>query len=81
MQSIHKKQTQWPESESELYRPSDRRLSAKLLPNLRIEGCRVVSAADPLHNLGLLDRSRYFLQSIPSVLFPSDPTERYDIYI
>jgi hypothetical protein len=24
-----KKQTPWPESESELYRPSDRRLSAK----------------------------------------------------
>jgi hypothetical protein len=26
------KQTPWPESESELYRPSDRRLSAKLVP-------------------------------------------------
>jgi hypothetical protein len=44
------KQTPWPESASELYRPSDRRLSEKLVPTLRIEGCRVVSAAaDPLY--------------------------------
>jgi hypothetical protein len=28
----------WPESASELYRPSDRRLSAKLVPTLQIEG-------------------------------------------
>jgi hypothetical protein len=28
------KQTMWPESASELYRPSDRRLSAKLVPTL-----------------------------------------------
>jgi hypothetical protein len=34
-----KKQTQWPESASELYRPRDRRLSAKLVPTFfRIEG-------------------------------------------
>jgi hypothetical protein len=32
------KQTPWTESGSELYLPSDRRLSAKLEPNLRIEG-------------------------------------------
>jgi hypothetical protein len=30
--------TPWPESASELYRPSNRRLSAKLVPSLRIEG-------------------------------------------
>jgi hypothetical protein len=30
--------TPWPESASELYRPSDRRLSAKLVATLRIEG-------------------------------------------
>jgi hypothetical protein len=42
------KQTPWRESASELYRPSDRRLSEKLVPVfLRIEGCRVVSTADP----------------------------------
>jgi hypothetical protein len=39
--------TSWPESESELYRPSDRRLSAKLAPNFAGRGCHVVSATDP----------------------------------
>jgi hypothetical protein len=33
-----KKKTPWPESASELYRPSDRSLSAKLVPILPIEG-------------------------------------------
>jgi hypothetical protein len=33
-----KKKTPWPESANELCRPSDRRLSAKLVPNFRIEG-------------------------------------------
>jgi hypothetical protein len=33
---------------SELYRPSDRRLSAKLVPTLADRGCHVVSATDPL---------------------------------
>jgi hypothetical protein len=35
-------------SASELYRPSDRRLSAKLVPPFADRGCRVVSATDPL---------------------------------
>jgi hypothetical protein len=30
--------TPWPESESELYRPSDRRLSAKLVPTFADKG-------------------------------------------
>jgi hypothetical protein len=38
-------------SASELYRPRDRRLSAKSVPTFA--GCRVVSAADPLHNTNL----------------------------
>jgi hypothetical protein len=33
----------WPESASELYRPSDRRLLAKLVPTFADRGCRVVS--------------------------------------
>jgi hypothetical protein len=41
------KKTPWLESASELYRPSDRRLSAKLVPTLAIRGCRVVSATIP----------------------------------
>jgi hypothetical protein len=38
--SLHltKKKTPWPESESELYRPSDRRSSAKLVPTFEGRG-------------------------------------------
>jgi hypothetical protein len=50
------KKTQWPESASELYRTSDRRLSAKLVPNFEDRGCHVVSVSDPYgRNLGFLD--------------------------
>jgi hypothetical protein len=41
------KKTPWPESASELYRQSDRRLSTKLVPNFADRGCRVVSATHP----------------------------------
>jgi hypothetical protein len=37
----------WPESASELYRPSDHRFSAKLVPALADSGCCVVSRTDP----------------------------------
>jgi hypothetical protein len=47
------------ESASEIHRPSDRRLSAKLLPNFADAGCHVVSVTDPYDRiLGFLDRSR-----------------------
>jgi hypothetical protein len=60
MHDLHKK-TQCPESASELYRPSDRRLSAKLLPTFADRGCHVVSVTDPYVSIvGFLDRSRYF---------------------
>jgi hypothetical protein len=39
--------TPWPEFASELYRPSDRRLSAKLVPTYVDRGCHVVSVTDP----------------------------------
>jgi hypothetical protein len=39
--------TPWSESASELYRPSDRRLSAKRLPTCVDRGCHVVSVTDP----------------------------------
>jgi hypothetical protein len=53
--------TPWPEFASELYRSSDRRLSAKLVPTFAERGCHVVSVADPSgHILGFLDRSRNF---------------------
>jgi hypothetical protein len=49
----------WPESASELYRPSDRHLSAKLVPTFADRGCHVVSVTDPYgRNLEFLDRSR-----------------------
>jgi hypothetical protein len=41
------KKTPWSESASELYRLSDRRLSAKLLPSCADRGCHVVSVTDP----------------------------------
>jgi hypothetical protein len=53
--------TPWSESASELYRPSDRRLSAKSLATFADKGCHVVSVTDPYGRiLGFLDRSRYF---------------------
>jgi hypothetical protein len=55
------KQTPWSESASELYRPSDCRLSAKWLPTFADRGCHVVSVTDSHGRiLGFLDRSRYF---------------------
>jgi hypothetical protein len=55
------KKIPWSESASELYRPSDRRLSAKLVPTFADRRCRVVSVTDPYDRiLGFLDRSRYF---------------------
>jgi hypothetical protein len=54
------KKTLWPESASELYRQSDRRLSAKLLPTVVDRGCHVISVTD-LYGLilGFLDRTVY----------------------
>jgi hypothetical protein len=53
------------ESASELYRASDRRLSAKLLPTFADRGYRVVSVTDPYgRSLGFLDRSRYYLSQV-----------------
>jgi hypothetical protein len=54
----------WPASE--LYRPSDRRLLAQLVPNFRIESVAWSAQRIPtVVNLGFLDRSRYlFLQVV-----------------
>jgi hypothetical protein len=54
-------QTPWPESATELHRPSDRRLSANWLPTFADKGCHVVSVTDPYCRiLDFLDRNRYF---------------------
>jgi hypothetical protein len=59
-----------PESASELHRPGDRLLSAKLVLNFADRGCHVVSAADPLGCiLGSLDRSRYFFFQVAPQLY------------
>jgi hypothetical protein len=58
-----------PESASELYRPSDRRLSAKLVPISADRGYDMVSVTDPYDRiLGSLDQSHYlFFQVAPQL--------------
>jgi CBS-domain-containing membrane protein len=52
-----KTKTLWPESASKLYRSSDRRLSAKLVPTFADRGCHVISVTDSCgHFLGSVDR-------------------------
>jgi hypothetical protein len=68
--SFYTDQTPWPESASELYRPNDRRLSAKLVPIFADRGCHVVSVTDPYGRiLGFLDRSRYCLFQVAPQLY------------
>jgi hypothetical protein len=66
---IPDKQTLWPESAGELYRRSDRRLPAKLVPTIPDRGCHVVSVTNPyVRNIGFLDRNRYlFFQVAPQL--------------
>jgi hypothetical protein len=48
----------WPESTSELYRPSDYGMSAKLVPTFADRGYHVVTVTDPYGRiLGFLFRS------------------------
>jgi hypothetical protein len=45
---------------SELYRVSDRRMPAKLVPTFADRGCRMTSATNPHSRIdGFLDRSHY----------------------
>jgi hypothetical protein len=68
--TIAMKSTPWTESASELYGPSDRRLSAKLVPTFVDRGCHVVSAKDAYGRiLGSLDRSRYFFFQVAPELY------------
>jgi hypothetical protein len=62
--------TPWPDSAIELYRPSDRRLSAKLVPTFMDIGCYVVSMTESYgHILGFLVRNRYFFLQIAPQLY------------
>jgi hypothetical protein len=57
--------TPWLDSASELYRPSDRRLLAKLVPTFADRGCHVVSVTEPYGRI--LD----FLDLEPLLFLPS----------
>jgi hypothetical protein len=60
-------------SASKLYRPSDRRLSAKLVPIFADRGSHVVSVTDSYgHILAFLDRSRYFFFQVAPQLYSRD---------
>jgi hypothetical protein len=62
--------TPGPESASELYRPSDRHLSAKLVQMFADRVCHVVSVTDPYDRiLGFLDRIRYFFFQVAPQLY------------
>jgi hypothetical protein len=68
-EKIYKK-TPWPESTSELYRPSDRRLSAKVVSTVADIGCHVVSVTDPYGRiLWFLGRSPYFIFQVAPQLY------------
>jgi hypothetical protein len=65
-----KKKTLWSEFASELYRPRDRCLSAKLVLTFEGRGCHVVILTDPYgRNLGFLDRSRYIVIQVAPQLY------------
>jgi hypothetical protein len=56
-----KKITPWLQSASELYRPSDSRLAAKLVPTFSDRRCHLDSVRYPYGRIiDFLDRSRYF---------------------
>jgi hypothetical protein len=61
--------TPWSESVSELYRTSDHRLLAMLVPTFADRGWHVVNVTDPYGSvLGFLTRSRYiFFQVTPQL--------------
>jgi hypothetical protein len=60
----------WPESASELHRPSDRRLSAKLVLTFADRGFHVVKVTDLYGRiLGFLDLSRYFFFQVAPQLY------------
>jgi hypothetical protein len=52
-----KERDSWPEFTSELYRPSYRRLLAKLVPAVAVRGCHIFNVTDTYGRiLGFLDR-------------------------
>jgi hypothetical protein len=69
-QTTKTKLTPWPQFASEFYRPSDRRMSAKLMPTFADSECCVLSATDPCGRiLCFLDRSHYFFFQVAPQLY------------
>jgi hypothetical protein len=63
------KQTQWSESASELYRPNDRRLTAKWLPTFADRGFHVVNVMNPyaLYSRFSRQEQKLFYQVAPQL--------------
>jgi hypothetical protein len=62
--------SRWSEPASELYRPSDSRLSTKSVTTFADRGCHVISMTDPnCRILGFLYRSRYFFFQVAPQLY------------
>jgi hypothetical protein len=65
-----KKKSPWSESASEIYFPSDRRLSAKLVPAFEDRRCHVVGVTDAYGRiLEFLDRNRDFVFQVAPQLY------------
>jgi hypothetical protein len=58
------KRTPWPESASKLYLPSDRRLSAKLVPTFADRGMLRGQRSVPLRSYSLIFRPGCFLNEL-----------------
>jgi hypothetical protein len=69
LRRIFGRKTPWPQSASELYRPRDHHLPAKLVLTFADRECHMVSATDSyIRNIGFLDRIRYlFFQVAPQL--------------
>jgi hypothetical protein len=63
--------TLWPESASELYRLSNRHLSAKLVPTFVARGCHVVSMTDPYGCILCFLDSLYFPRQLQKIVTQS----------
>jgi hypothetical protein len=68
--TYEKKKTPESESASEIYRLSDRSVSAKLMKTFADEGCRVDSVTEPYgRNFGFLGRCSYFFFQVAPQLY------------
>jgi hypothetical protein len=82
-----KNQTPWPESVSELYQPSDRRLSAKLVPTFADRGSHVVSmTADVFHctehsrDIIKVEKNSKLMTTLCALLLIWQPFKRPSLY-